>query len=174
MGSRALVPDSILFTQCAPLFACIPQTLSLFVCTKPKELDELDAYLADEDVLDLNGSILKWWKVCELKWPNLAKMVKQCFAAPCSGGGVERVFSAAGKMHGDLSKSARQGRHARALSLRRRQLPVRSVRVAACGELRACRCEELMRARLGECWDQCMPRSRERAGCNLGRAGREM
>ena len=75
--------------------------------TKPKELDELDAYLADEDVPDLNDSVLKWWKVRELKWPNLSKMVKQYMAAPCSGGGVERVFSAAGKMHGDLSKSAK-------------------------------------------------------------------
>ena len=46
---------------------------------------------------DLNDSVLKWWKVRELKWPNLSKMVKQYMAAPCSGGGVERVFSAAGK-----------------------------------------------------------------------------
>ena len=54
-----------------------------------------------------NPPILEWWKARELKWPNLAKMVKQYFAAPCSGGGIERVFSAAGKMHGDLSKSAK-------------------------------------------------------------------
>ena len=40
-------------------------------------------------------------------WPNLAKMVKQYFAAPASSAGVERVFSGAGKMHGDLSKSAK-------------------------------------------------------------------
>ena len=33
--------------------------------------------------------------------------VKQYFAAPASSAGVERVFSAAGKMHGDLSKSAK-------------------------------------------------------------------
>ena len=32
-------------------------------------------------------------------------MVKQYFAAPASSAGVERVFSAAGKMHGDLQKS---------------------------------------------------------------------
>ena len=38
------------------------------------------------------------------KWPNLAKMVKQYFAAPASSAGVQRVFSAAGKMHGDLMK----------------------------------------------------------------------
>ena len=40
-------------------------------------------------------------------WPALAKMVKQYFAAPASSAGVERVFSAAGKMHGDLQKSAK-------------------------------------------------------------------
>ena len=38
--------------------------------------------------------------------PALAKMVKQYFAAPASSAGVERVFSAAGKMHGDLQKAA--------------------------------------------------------------------
>eukprot|EP00966_Prymnesium_polylepis_P174218 4030832-Prymnesium_polylepis.1 len=34
-------------------------------------------------------------------------MVKQYFAAPASSAGVERVFSAAGKMHDDLKKSAK-------------------------------------------------------------------
>ena len=51
--------------------------------------------------------VLKWWKEKEHKWPALAKMVKQYFAAPASSAGVERVFSAAGKMHSDLQKSAR-------------------------------------------------------------------
>ena len=44
-----------------------------------------------------------------IKWPNLAKMVKQYFPVPASSAGVERVFSAAGKMHGDLQKFG-QGR----------------------------------------------------------------
>jgi hypothetical protein len=43
----------------------------------------------------------------EDRWPNLAKMVMQYLAAPASSAGVERVFSAAGKMHGDLRKSAK-------------------------------------------------------------------
>ena len=51
--------------------------------------------------------VLKWWKEKEHKWPALAKIVKQYFSAPASTGGVERVFSAAGKMHGDLQKSAK-------------------------------------------------------------------
>ena len=56
---------------------------------------------------DLDMKLLAWWQAKESKWPNLAKMVEQYFAAPASSAGVERVFSAAGKMHGDLSKSAK-------------------------------------------------------------------
>ena len=74
---------------------------------KAPEMDELEAYLADTDIPDIDDPILDWWKVKERKWPTLAKMVKQYFAAPASSGGVERVFSAAGKMHGDLQKSAK-------------------------------------------------------------------
>ena len=51
--------------------------------------------------------VLAWWQACEGRWPNLAKIVKEYFAAPASSGGVERVFSAAGKMHDDLKKSSR-------------------------------------------------------------------
>jgi hypothetical protein len=59
------------------------------------------------DEPDFDDPILDWWKVKALKWPALGKMVKQYFAAPASSAGVERVFSAAGKMHGDLQKSAK-------------------------------------------------------------------
>ena len=72
---------------------------------KTPEIDELEAYLADTDVPDFDDAILDWWK--EKKWPALGKMVKQYFAAPASSAGVERVFSAAGKMHSDLQKSAK-------------------------------------------------------------------
>ena len=62
--------------------------------------------------------ILKWWRAREEKWPALAKMVKQYFAAPGSSAGVERVFSAAGKMHGDLhAPEGGQGLDAPALAL---------------------------------------------------------
>ena len=44
-------------------------------------------------------------QVNELRWPRLTKMVKQYFSAPASSAGVERVFSAADKMHSDLRKS---------------------------------------------------------------------
>ena len=65
--------------------------------------------------------ILKWWCGREGKWPALAKMVKQYFAAPASSAGVELVFSAVGKMHGDLQKSAKDCLDARALALCRVQ-----------------------------------------------------
>ena len=76
---------------------------------KPKapELDELELYLADPEEPDINMDVLAWWKAKESKWPKLPKMVKQYFASPASSAGVERVFSAAGKMHGDLQKSAK-------------------------------------------------------------------
>ena len=71
------------------------------------ELDELEQYLADPEKPPLGVKVLAWWKAKESKWPSLAKMVKQYFAAPASSAGVERIFSAAGKMHGDLQKSAK-------------------------------------------------------------------
>ena len=72
-----------------------------------RSLYELEQYLADPEEPELDVKVLAWWQAKESKWPNLAKMVKQYFAAPASSAGVERVFSAAGKMHGDLSKSAK-------------------------------------------------------------------
>ena len=71
------------------------------------ELDELEQYLADPEEPDIEVNVLAWWKAKETKWPALAKMVKQYFAAPASSAGVERVFSAAGNMHSDLRKAAK-------------------------------------------------------------------
>ena len=73
--------------------------------------------LADTDIPELDDPILDWWNVKGRKWPALAKMVKQHFAAPASSAGVERIFSAAGKMHTDLHRSRRRGRNSRALPL---------------------------------------------------------
>ena len=68
---------------------------------------QLEQYLADPEEPDIDIKVLAWWKDKESKWPMLAKMVKQYLAAPASSAGVERVFSAAGKMHGDLQKSSK-------------------------------------------------------------------
>ena len=66
---------------------------------------ELEEYLAEEEEEDLEMDMLDYWRRREVRWPNLAKMVKQYFAQPASSAGVERVFSAAGRMHSDLRKS---------------------------------------------------------------------
>lgn len=78
----------------------------VMVVTEP-ELDELEQYLTDPEKPDLDMNLLSWWCTKEKKWPNLTKMVKQYLAAPASSAGVERVFSATGKMHNDLKKSAK-------------------------------------------------------------------
>ena len=73
-------------------------------------LDELDKYLADAEEPDLDikrcsigGRRRRASGRTRRRWSSS----NQYFAAPASSAGVERVFSAAGKMHGDLSKSAK-------------------------------------------------------------------
>ena len=75
--------------------------------TAAPALDELEQYLAEPAEDDMDVDVLKFWAAKETKWPALCNMVKQYMAAPASSAGVERVFSAAGKMHGDLQKSAK-------------------------------------------------------------------
>ena len=71
------------------------------------ERDELEEYLSSPLETDMELDLLAYWKLKESTWPKLAKMAKQYLAAPFSSAGVERVFSAAGKMHDDLRKSAK-------------------------------------------------------------------
>ena len=40
---------------------------------KAPEMDELEQYLADTDVPDIDDPILDWWKVKARKWPALGK-----------------------------------------------------------------------------------------------------
>ena len=70
-------------------------------------LDELEQYLAEPAEDDVDVDVLRWWAAKETKCPALPNMVKQYFSAPVSPAGVERVFSAASNMHGDLQKSAK-------------------------------------------------------------------
>ena len=53
------------------------------------------------------GLFVRFSALRGLQHPALAKMAKQYLAAPASSAGVERVFSAASKMHDDLRKSAK-------------------------------------------------------------------
>ena len=69
---------------------------------------KLEQYLADTEEPSLDVKLLAWWQAKESKWLSLANMVMtQYFAAPASSAGVERVFSAAGNMHGVLQKWAK-------------------------------------------------------------------
>ena len=61
--------------------------------------------VSEPPIDDADFNLLEWWKHREARWPKLARMVKQYLAAPASTAGVERVFSAAGRMHTDLRKS---------------------------------------------------------------------
>ena len=74
--------------------------------------DELE-YLSAPLETDTNLDLLAYWKLkkgidLESTWPKLAKMAKQYLASPFSSAGVERVFSAAGKMHTTTCASPRR------------------------------------------------------------------
>lgn len=75
--------------------------------TAAYERSELDEYLSEPTETDSELNVLQWWRGNAARWPKLARMVLQYFAAPASSAGVERLFSAAGRMHDDLKKSAK-------------------------------------------------------------------
>ena len=54
---------------------------------------------------------LLWWKqkTIEKSWERLARMVKQWLGSPASTGGVERLFSGAGRKHDALKKATEAG-----------------------------------------------------------------
>jgi hypothetical protein len=47
--------------------------------------------------------LLTWWKQNEKKFPSVARMARQFLATPASSAEAERLFSYAGRLHGDLS-----------------------------------------------------------------------
>ena len=72
--------------------------------------DELEKYLALPAETNMDLDVLAWWKAkdCVPKdggLPVLAKMARQFLGRPASSAGVERMFSKAGKLHGDDKKS---------------------------------------------------------------------
>ena len=76
----------------------------------PLYADQLDEWLKETSVPytpDDNFSqtgIFEYWHSKTSKYPDLARMWRQFHACPASGGGIERVFTAAGKQHDDLKK----------------------------------------------------------------------
>ena len=76
-------------------------------------IEELDAYIGLPQVnhVDRNGEevdVLLWWKEHAHMFPNLSKMARQYLAMPASSAGVERLFSAAGRMHSSFRKSTKE------------------------------------------------------------------
>eukprot|EP00873_Tetraselmis_striata_P013436 jgi/Tetstr1/433700/TSEL_022919.t1 len=52
-----------------------------------------------------NFDLLAWWKAKQSIFPRLRKMARLYHAFPATSAGVERLFSAAGRMHNHFKKS---------------------------------------------------------------------
>ena len=64
--------------------------------------DELEHYPAREQEPQVEGfNVLGWWYQHKGIYPNLVKMVLEVLSCPLTSAGVERLFSAAGRMMGD-------------------------------------------------------------------------
>ena len=53
-------------------------------------------------------NLLEWWKTHAHMFPSLSRMARQYLALPASSIGIERLFSAAGKMHCAFRKNAKE------------------------------------------------------------------
>jgi hypothetical protein len=67
---------------------------------------ELDEYLALPQVRQNNPNgiafdVLEWWRVHSCRYPNVARIAREFFARSASSARGERLFSVAGKKHGD-------------------------------------------------------------------------
>jgi hypothetical protein len=74
--------------------------------------DELDKYLALPVEKNTDLDVLAWWKAKDNQkdgLPILAKMARQFLGRPASSAGVERMFSKAGKLHGEDKASQEDG-----------------------------------------------------------------
>lgn len=71
----------------------------------PPPVCEMEEYLGRPQLeRQADFDLLAWWQNEEPRFPNLARMARQVHGAPIASAGVERVFSAAGMMHGDKEK----------------------------------------------------------------------
>jgi hypothetical protein len=68
--------------------------------------DEVRRYLALPRVKEMHGgSPLQWWAKNQWRFPTIAPMARTYLGCPASTAGLERMFSAAGRMHNDFKKS---------------------------------------------------------------------
>ena len=79
----------------------------------------MDKYLSLPQVPHSDDfDLLSWWRQHQAMFPNLAKMARQYLALPASSAGVERLFSAAGDMHGSKRKSTHEDTLAHMLNVK--------------------------------------------------------
>ena len=69
----------------------------------------MEGYLSVPQLSEgMSFDILDWRKRKKDVCPHLVKMVKQFLCLPVTFGGVERLFTTSGVMHGDLRKSTKE------------------------------------------------------------------
>jgi hypothetical protein len=75
--------------------------------------EKLDAYLVLPQAHHVNKAgeecdILAWWKTHAHMFPSLSKMARAYLAMLASSAGVERLFTAVGRMHSSFRKNAKE------------------------------------------------------------------
>ncbi|KAK3270824.1 hypothetical protein CYMTET_20796 [Cymbomonas tetramitiformis] len=71
--------------------------------------DQLDSYLSLPQEANVEEfDVMLWWNAKAKDLPDVYRMARQFIGCPATTGGVERTFSAAGRMHDDLRKSTEE------------------------------------------------------------------
>ena len=71
--------------------------------------DQLDTYLSlPQEANEEEFDVMLWWNARAKDLPDVYRMARQFLGCPATTGGVERTFSAAGRMHDDLRKSTEE------------------------------------------------------------------
>lgn len=72
----------------------------------PVDQDQLDLYLSLPQEMNVDTfDVMVWWNAKAHELPDVYRMARQFLGCPATTAGVERAFSAAGRMHDDLKKS---------------------------------------------------------------------
>ena len=72
-------------------------------------IDELEEYLSFSTAnLTKKSDPLLWWKQHAYRFPTVALMARNYLGCPASTGGLERMFSSAGKDHDSLKKNTKE------------------------------------------------------------------
>ena len=76
------------------------------ICDATVDQDQLDLYLSLPQEMNVDTfDVMVWWNAKAKELPDVYRMARQFLGCPATTAGVERAFSAAGRMHDDLKKS---------------------------------------------------------------------